>query len=1034
MIKRLLYGLAASLALATTTAQAQATLGTSPYTENFDGLANGLPTGFGVYTGSTSTSLGTPPTAAQLILTPGAATTWTSTTGGFKNFASATGLHSPATTAAQTAAPNRALGVRQTGSFGDGTPPGTAFVFQAANTTGKTDFSLKFNLQSLDSTITRIVTWQVDYSTAAAPTTFTTVGTGSTTGNKTFSNTTITVNFGTALDNQAGPVYIRIAALAASVSNGGGNRPSSAIDDFSLSWNAPTAATPVLTATPTTLAFGNQSLTAASSPQTYSLSGTNLTGATTVTATGPFTVSRDNATYAASLSYTAAELATAQTVYVKFAPTAAGAATGSVSNAAVGAVTRTVALSGYGVDPTKTSFDFSTCSAGLSDGWTQYSVTGPQAWACTTFGRDPNAPNGTAAAPYGVQMNGYASGNIENEDWFISPAFDLTAYTYPLFSFWSRTAFNGPALKLRVSTNYSGTGAPSAATWTDLNVTFPASGSDTWTQTAATNLAAYKGAKVYVAFVYTSTSTAAARWTLDDISLTNSATPPAPTILTDVKSLAFGFVAAGASGTRVLNVSGNDLTGDVTLTTSGTPFTLSKNDSTYATTLTLSRAELSGSTKAVRVRFGPPTAFATYSGTVRVSTPGAAAPLAVALTGDTYDPNKTLEVVNWNIEWFGSLVSGHGPTNKDLQQTNISSVLNGLNADVYALAEVVDTVRLATVVQRLATATGHPYSFMVSRYGSYGDSPSDPDYVDDQKLAFVYRTDVVSNPTFQGLLRCTEAQNCPAYNAWAGGRFPYLMSADVTLNGLTKRVNFIVIHAKANATATSLNDYARRQAGADLLKSLLDASYHNQNTLIVGDYNDVLNGTIAAVPAGSPAGTTAPTVSSYYSFLQDTDNYTPLTLDLANAGAQSTVSYSTVIDNVIASKPMASYYISGTAAIRSDLAAPIANYGTTTSDHYPVYTRYLFTSALATTASRTAALGLYPNPVTNTVRLDVPETGNSLHLQVFTVEGRLVLNGAGSVEQLNQLLGQRVASLSNGLYLVRVVGSQQTYVNRFQKQ
>jgi hypothetical protein len=53
---------------------------------------------------------------------------------------------------------------------------------------------------------------------------------------------------------------------------------------------------------------------------------------------------------------------------------------------------------------------------------------------------------------------------------------------------------------------------------------------------------------------------------------------------------------------------------------------------------------------------------------------------------------------------------------------------------------------------------------------------------------------------------------------------------------------------------------------------------------------------------------------------------------------------------------------------------------------------------------------------------------------VYTATGRLIFNGKGSVEQLNQQLSQRVEGLATGLYLVRVVGTQQTYTNRFQKQ
>lgn len=1034
-----LAGLAVGLALGSTRAQAQATLGTSPYTENFNALGSGLPAGFSVYTNASATSLGTAPTAAQLILTPGTTTAWTATGGGFKNFASATGLNSPTTVAAQTAATNRALGVRQTGSFGDGsstaTPPtgaGPAFVFQVANTTGKSDFALSFKLQSLDSTVTRVATWQVDYALGATPTTFTTAGTTTgTTGNGAYANTTLTVNFGTALDNQSGPVYIRI--VAPNSTTGSGNRPSSAIDDFALSWNVPTANTPNLTVTPSSLAFGSQNINTASATQTYSLGGANLTAATTVAVTGPFTVSKDNTTFSTSLSYSAAELATVKSVYVRFTPTATGGATGTITNSSAGATSRTVALTGTGSDPNQTLFAFGTCASttpatSIADGWTQYSVTGAQTWACTTFGRDPANPTSTTAAPYGVQMNGYASGNVDNEDWFISPAFNLTTYNIPLLQFWSRTAFNGPALKLRVSTNYAGTGAPSAATWTDLNVQFPANASDTWTQSAQVNLAAYKNASVYVAFVYTSTTAAAARWTLDDISLTNSATPPAPTLYADVARVPFNYQAVNTGSTRGFNVAATDLTNPVTLTSSNAAFTLSKDGTTYAQSLTLTAAEVSGTSKLVSVRFLPTTASTSYAGTVTLASTGAPGS-SVAVSGDTYDPAKTLEVANYNIEWFGSASATLGPTDKALQQTNVTTVLTGLAADLYILEEVVDTARIRTVVNQLSASSGTPYGLKYSDFGSFADDANDPDYNQDQKLAFIYRKSVVTPLLFQGLLRCTQAQACPAYTPWASGRFPFLMRANVTLDGVTRTINFIAIHAKANSTATSANDWQRRKDGALLLKNYLDATYPGGNTLIAGDFNDVLNGTIASpLPAGVAPGT-----SSYTDFLTDATNYTPITLALANAGAQSTAGYPTLIDNVITSKSMATYYISNTAAVRTDLTAPITNYANTTTDHYPVYTRYLLSQTLGTKAASAAKLGLYPNPVSNSVRFEVPETGSNLQLQVLGLDGRLVLQGTGSVEQLNQQLSQRVAGLSSGLYLIRVTGAKQTYVDRFQK-
>lgn len=1007
------------LLLAALGARAQATLGTSPYTENFDNLASGLPTGFSVYTAATASSLGT---AATLTTAP---TAWNSTSGGFKNFASATGLHSGAATTVQAAAANRALGVRQVSA----TDKGAAFVFGVANTTGKTDFALNFKLQSLDSTSTRTATWLVDYGTGATPTTFTPTGTTATTG-QFFANKPVTVSFGGALDNLTGPVWIRIVTLAGT--DGSNNRPSSAIDDFSLSWNA-NASAPALAVAPSALDFGKQTINQPSAAKTYTLTGSNLTNPVKVRAGGAFTVSKDGTTFGDSLTYAVAELAQPKQVYVRFTPTTLGQASGPVSgtviNRSLGATDRIVTLTGTGNDPTQTVYDFNACTGGaaLSDGWIQYSVSGPQTWACTSFGRDPGNPKGTAAYPNAVQMNGYAnSANVANEDWLISPALTLASTTYPLLSYWTRTAFNGPALRLRVSTNYSGTGDPNASgvTWTDLNANFPAQGSDVW-QTNSLDLSAYKTRAVYVAFVYNSTTNAAARWTVDDVVLTNSATPAPPTVRLSLKDLNFGYQPVNTAAYKTIRVTTGNLTGPLTITSPNAAFQLSKDSLTYSPSLTYSQAEASNRQLAIRVRFLPTQAATSYATTTTATTAGVD-PLTLTLSGNTYDVAKTLEVVNWNMEWFGSTASGQGPTDVALQQANATTVLQGLAADVYVLEEVVDTVRLRNVTADLSTRLGTTYGYKIADFGSYGDNMEDPDYAGDQKIAFIYRRDVVRPVLFQGLLRCTQAAACPAWSAWASGRFPYLMAADVTLDGVTKRINFVGIHAKANATATSANDYARRQTGADLLKNLLDTSYAGANTLVLGDYNDVLNGTIAT-------GVT-PAVSSYNSFVADSAHYVALTLPLAKAGAQSTVSYNTVIDNVIATKPMAAYYISGSAAVRTDLAAGIANYGTTTTDHYPIYTRYsLSATPLAARGAATAALGLYPNPVTNTVRFDVPETGTGLTISVYTTTGQVVLSGTGSAAQLNQQLAQRVGGLSAGLYVVRVVGTRQTYVSRFQK-
>jgi hypothetical protein len=127
------------------------------------------------------------------------------------------------------------LGVKQTGSTGF--DPGAAFLFEINNTTGKTNISLNFLLQSLADGVGRTTTWQVDYAIGDNPNTFipATTSPSSITTGTVFSSTPVTVNFGTALDNQNSKVWIRIVTLSATT--GSGSRASTGIDDVEIKWN-----------------------------------------------------------------------------------------------------------------------------------------------------------------------------------------------------------------------------------------------------------------------------------------------------------------------------------------------------------------------------------------------------------------------------------------------------------------------------------------------------------------------------------------------------------------------------------------------------------------------------------------------------------------------------------------------------------------------------------------------------------------------------------------------------------------------------
>jgi hypothetical protein len=214
--------------------QAQISLNGSSYSQDFDGIGDGLPAGWSVRTGASQTALG----EAQSFIT--SISTWSLTTGNFRNVAAAEApLISSSVNTAQAQSTDRAVGLRQTGSFGDGANSLPAFTCQFENTLGFGGFDLSFKLMQCDpGTDGRTVTWIVEYATGAAPNSWLTAPTIPallTTTQGTWDMQNVSVDFGNSLNNLGASVWIRIRA--AEPSSGSGSRPHTAIDDFELSYS-----------------------------------------------------------------------------------------------------------------------------------------------------------------------------------------------------------------------------------------------------------------------------------------------------------------------------------------------------------------------------------------------------------------------------------------------------------------------------------------------------------------------------------------------------------------------------------------------------------------------------------------------------------------------------------------------------------------------------------------------------------------------------------------------------------------------------
>jgi len=230
----------------TSNLKAQLVLAGTNYLQTFDNLDSGLPAGWMVCINAHATNLGT-----AVVFTTNR-TSWGTQTGQFQNSASTSnaGTNLLGSESTQTGFTNRALAVRQTGSFGD---PGAAFVLNLANTTRKAGFQLGLDFLMLSvqghSTI-----WTVDYAAGDSPTNFIPLANYSDPG--VFGATHANISFGTALDNRTSNVWIRIAALTNSA--GSSYRDTFGLDNFSLSWTNLPSAKPICVSRLTLAAGGIQ--------------------------------------------------------------------------------------------------------------------------------------------------------------------------------------------------------------------------------------------------------------------------------------------------------------------------------------------------------------------------------------------------------------------------------------------------------------------------------------------------------------------------------------------------------------------------------------------------------------------------------------------------------------------------------------------------------------------------------------------------------------------------------------------------------
>jgi hypothetical protein len=269
----------------------------------------------------------------------------------------------------------------------------------------------------------------------------------------------------------------------------------------------------------------------------------------------------------------------------------------------------------------------------------------------------------------------------------------------------------------------------------------------------------------------------------------------------------------------------------------------------------------------------------------------------------------TLVVGEWNVEWFGD--PSNGPTDDDLQESNVSAVMADAGLDLWGVEEVVDYARFRGMVSALPGG----YASVLAKDTDVAGRSS---YSGTQQVGVVYKTSEIS---------VTGKQIILGSNSYDFAGRPPL---EVALSVRGTPLYLIVLHMKAFNDSTSRD---RREAAAVALKSYLDTYRANDRVMVLGDWNDDIDASITSDGSGGYLA------SPYAALVSDSSDYAFATSNLTSANTSTTATNfgNGPIDHHLITNELFGNLVSGSATV---LHPSIPSYSSTTTDHYPVVVQY----------------------------------------------------------------------------------------------
>ncbi len=348
---------------------------------------------------------------------------------------------------------------------------------------------------------------------------------------------------------------------------------------------------------------------------------------------------------------------------------------------------------------------------------------------------------------------------------------------------------------------------------------------------------------------------------------------------------------------------------------------------------------------------------------------------------------QTLDIVTWNLEWFGAPSKSHHATSFSQQLKKVSEKIISLDADIYALQEVVSDKKNGDFFQPLLSklnelAGSNKYAGIMSpMYSFYWKYPSTK--YPAQRLCFIYNTNTVDKINDEALFEQVYKNyrktnnNIVGYDGdsfkfWSSGRVPYMLKAKITIGDEEEIINFINIHAKCcNDSKT------RRKNDANYLNNYMVNNMPDDNIIILGDYNQRYNKYTGAY-------------KSFYA-----DNFK----NFKNTAAHG-------IDRMSISNELYDEFN----LLTNDTYYENVNI----SDHNPVIMRILLSTLSSINNNKIQLVRISPNPASQNIFIETKENKSAL-IQIINFSGKVILN-----KNINGNSYINISSLYSGIYILKI--------------